>query len=193
MRQNSNTSPIEITARPCCSGCHRQMAKAKSYKGVINWKCIRCGRYAASVSRQMRPTRNPCCVACKVAMRTTSTVARGLYWACDRCGAWCRKEQIGGIVRERRLSGDLLLHLINSKIDRYSVDVREELRGEIMIAILSKRRINGQRVKPSTLSSATVSAIARPILRAQPNRFRFVSLDHARTEGGYRLEERLAG
>ena len=92
------------------------------------------------------------------------------------------------------ISGDDLLKVIDASIRGYSIDVREELRSEIALAVLSTASLQGTHITSATLNlnPMNVRRIAKTVYKTMPDRFRHVSLDH-RYSDGQRLEERLAG
>lgn len=92
------------------------------------------------------------------------------------------------------ISGDELLSIIDTSIRGYSVDVRDDLRSEIALAILSKSRDTDRRITTANINliPATVRRIAKTVYRTMPDKFRHVSFEHCYANG-QRLEERLAG
>lgn len=196
-----------VKNHPFCVKCRNRMAKHS--QGV--WRCTHCKRYA-NAHRTQTQTRRECptrriasrkpilkldhaqCVACRWQMKHTG--AAKARWECYLCGASCK---VFGPMQERKPSppksdnGGDLIAFIDSKLTGYSVEMREELRGEIAIALLTHAKIGGLRLTRASLTAATVREIAKPIFKQQPNRFRDVSLDHQYGEDGQRLEERLVG
>ena len=91
-------------------------------------------------------------------------------------------------------SGEQLLTLIDPLIRSYPPDIREELRGEIAIAVLGHATVGGIRITRKNLNALTVRRIAQPIIRQDRERFfKWISLDHCYDDNGRKLEERLAG
>lgn len=128
---------------------------------------------------------HPLCVKCRKRMARNPKVYGGV---CN----WLRKTK-NYQTPEVAIDGDEMLLVIDSKLRGYSVEMREELRQEIAVAIMSMRRVNGVTVTLDELTPAIVKEIARPLFKMQPNRFRDVSLDHQHGEDGQRLEDRLVG
>lgn len=128
---------------------------------------------------------HPWCVKCRKRMARNPNVYGGVCnWF--RVAKKSRKPEIV-------IDGEEMLRVIDSKLRGYSVEMREELRQEIVLAIMSMTQIKGETVTLDNLTPAMVKEIARPIFKLQPNRFRDVSLDHQYGEDGQRLEERLVG
>ena len=201
------------THHPYCVKCRGKMAQHGSdYKGIVIWRCTFCKVYANAARIQQHTPRlrprvrtarklptlkldHPQCIKCRWQMKRTGATAKRQRWECHLCGGSCR---MVGAMREPKprqieSGGDNLIGFIDSKLTNYSVEMREELRGEIAIALLSHAKIGGIRLSRETLTSATIKQIAKPIYKMQPNRFRDISLDHTYGEGGQRLEERLVG
>ena len=173
------------------------------------WKCAPCG-VACKRERigggmfSTPPIFNPWCVTCRTRMRkNTCQKTRLRFYLCLTCRATAQEVRNADtpervrcrpvVKRGPRDNGAKLLALIDPLVASYSVDVRDELRGAVVIAVLSHRRINGVQMTRKHVNALTVRVIARPILRARPNHWRFISLDHVINEKGVRLEERLAG
>lgn len=192
-------------AAPFCVPCRARM---KSH--ATRWTCPLCvhGVYKHTIGeprcRQPKSPKLPAlfypfCVPCR--FRMNSGGRKASRWQCRRCNASDVKQSTGEpsnqtlawrLLRMRENRGDLF-SFIDSKLTGYSVEMREELRGEIALVLLSHAKVNGERVTRATLTAATVREIAKPIYRTMPNRFREVSLDHCYDVDGTRLEERLAG
>lgn len=206
---NQNTTTIESSKlerrgtrlpnpdAPSCLRCKKRMHSHEGGNNRNHWRC-HCGREVLksvtnyNLAKARRHTdSNAYCLRCRRQMRRTGRGRSAVFnFHCRGCGMWIQSVQ----TRPRiRLSGDELLQAIDSKIRDYSIEVREELRSEIALAILSKAKIAGERVTAATLTPATVRAIAKPIYKMLPNRFTEVSLDHQYDEDGQRLAERLVG
>ncbi len=195
--------------RPYCVKCHTPCTK----HGSGLWKCKACKWYASARRTQAQGQRprtasgrlrtasgraktkrhsrryalqldHPQCIKCRWQMRRCGPTYKR-RWECNLCGASCCPRQ----TAEKRgsFTGDALLLIIDSAIKGYSIDMREDLRQEIAVAILS------QELNPATLTSATVKPFARSLFKLQSNRFRDVSLDHSYDEDGRTLAERLVG
>lgn len=205
-------------SHPHCIQCRKPMAKHS--KGI--WRCKPCGVYpqakriltlsprertasgrlktsAGNMKKKVHSKRYvlkmdfPQCVKCRWQMKQCGNAAKR-RWECNLCGASCFKFQ----TKDRRtqvakIDGNDLIAFIDSKLTNYSVEMREELRGEIAIALLTQAQIGGLRLTRASLTPATIRLIAKPIYKMQPNRFRDISLDHTYGESGQRLEERLVG
>jgi len=124
---------------------------------------------------------HPYCVKCRKRMARNPNVYGGVC-------RWLRDARKWNPIDE-----DEMMRIVDSHLRGYSVEMREELRGEIVLAILSCAEVNGEIVTIKKLTPAIVREIARPLFKMQPNRFRDISLDHQYGEDGQRLEDRLEG
>lgn len=79
--------------------------------------------------------------------------------------------------------------MIDLNLNGYSVEMREELRGETALAVAERRKVAGQRLTIATITRAVIRELATSIYKTQPNRFRDVSLEHCHDDDGYKLEE----
>ena len=135
---------------------------------------------------------HPDCVKCRKRMARNPKVYGGVC-------IWIQDERKRDAARRRKFGvpitdPDAMLRDIDSHLAGYSTDMREELRQEIALAILNCAVIEGRLISTADdLTPAAIKAIARPLFKSQPNRFRDVSLDHQYGEDGQRLEDRLVG
>lgn len=202
--RNQNTTRIRpqtnpVSDNPYCIGCKHFMIKAGAYKGIVRWRCRPCDYSVAARVLRNAPeqpfSENPCCLKCRRTMRKGTTKrpagARARIWRCSPCGLTLNSDRP---TRQRDPQGHDLQVLIEARIKDYSIEMREELRGEIAIMILSHRKLNGERVTAQNLTPSIVREIARKFVRPLfMDRFRHVSLEHRYGEDGQRLEERLVG
>lgn len=216
MRNNHNTTttaestytvytartPRERSCDPFCVACHRRMRKWM----VGYWKCQPCGvackRERIGGGMFSTPAAfNPWCLACQKRMsKTVCQQTRRRRYICRNCYVSaqevCNAETPepprlrARSTKPRRIdTGTKLLALIDPFVREYPLDVRDELRSAVVIAVLSHKRINGVQMARKHVNTLTVRVIARPILRARPNRFRFVSLDTPTRVGEGNLAE----
>jgi hypothetical protein len=177
--------------RPYCVQCHKLMSSYST--NASRWRCRPCkwgvDKRTSGVPRGYVQT-YPYCGQCHGKMRTHN---KG--WYCHRCDVIAKDDQQRARYAKpkQKENNDDLITFIDSKLTNYSVEMREELRGEVAIALLTHANIGGQRVTRDSLTPAAIRLIAKPIYRMQPNRFRDVSLDHQYGEDGQRLEDRLVG
>lgn len=172
-------------ARPLCIGCHLPMIG-----GGTLWQCregCKVSIYTHTLGELYGATEHhPACLKCRKRMARFPETRNGVCVFLLKVGTAAR-------VLKPLIDVDEMLRVIDSKLSGYSVEMREELRQEIALAIVGGSRIKGELVAIETLTPAMVKEIARPIFKLQPNRFRDVSLDHQYGDDGQRLEERLVG
>lgn len=172
--RRSGRKPEQIPGRPYCMACRRALNKARSYTNsdsqhVPRWQCRTCKYSIMGISSN--------------------------YWIRLNYSAPAL------LLLKEDESPEIAPHELLSVIDtalcsaRLPMDLREDMRSEVALAVLTRSESTGQRITRASLDlkPSTIRAIVRPILRSQPNRFKFVSLEHCYQEGGRRLEERLAG
>lgn len=172
--RRSGRQPEPIPGRPYCMACRRALNKARSYTNsdsqhIPRWQCA----------------------TCKYSIKSISS------------NHWIRSNYAPPALlllkedKSPEIAPQELLRVIDTALRSVCipVDLREDMRSEVALAILIRSENTGQRITRASLNltPSTIHAIVRPILRSQPNRFRFVSLEHRHGEDGRKLEERIAG